>query len=75
MTMQQRSYDLPDLIVNLQNNTVQALPATSPTFAGAVESISVLSSVSILSNAGPPYYCGTGALGTSTIWCGYWVAD
>jgi ribosomal protein S12 methylthiotransferase accessory factor YcaO len=74
MTMQQRSFDLPDLIVNLQNKQTQALPL-SPIFAGAQETIGCTDSAAISTTGVSAYLCGTGAIGSGTIWCGYWTCE
>jgi len=75
MTMPQRSYDLPDLIVNLQNGQVQALPQASPIFAGAQTSANAFDGAAISTTGVSVYYCGTGPIGGGTIWCGFWVCN
>jgi len=69
-----RSFDLADLIANLQKDQ-EAMPSSeSPYYVGAGETPLVKETESItLYQPGPPYVCGTGALGsTDTIYCGFW---
>lgn len=69
-----RSFDFADMIVNIQTGAQQTQPTTSPYFLGISETPLVKETETVdLYHPGPPYYCGTGALGsTDTIYCGFW---
>jgi len=71
MTDTTRANDFMQILVNLQQDAQAKGPAKSPYFFAGIESVACLDSVAILSPAGPPYYVGTGAIGTNTGYVGY----
>lgn len=72
MTQQvNRSDDLAELVVNIQQHNKQAAPAVSTRYLGATENMTAGDS-SVLSVTGPPYYCGPGDIGSTDIVSGFW---
>lgn len=66
-----RSYDLPDMIKDIQKATEPTPPAASPYYVGVQEAIVMGDSASIPTTYTGPYVCE----GSPDMTCGFWKAS
>ena len=67
-----RSYDLGAMIAGAQQQPNQSGSSNTPRYLGGQEDLTITGAAAAQDNDGPPYYAGSGGLGSGDIVCGFW---